>query len=152
MTPHRQLKLAVTGCFVLFACAACRRGPATTIQPAAEDHLSQVRADAIRAHVTFLADDALEGRKPGTRGYDLAAKYIRSQLMSLGADGGVTPDDYFQPVPLVRTRVAANGTRLDVKGKGASKSLAYGTDYVLLDTHRDRQGAASGRVVSLVME
>jgi hypothetical protein len=34
---------------------------------------------AFRAHVTFLADDALEGRKTATRGHEIAARYVAAQ-------------------------------------------------------------------------
>jgi hypothetical protein len=34
----------------------------------------------LREHVKFLASDSLEGRKPGTKGGNLAAKYIRDQF------------------------------------------------------------------------
>jgi len=40
-------------------------------------------ADRIRAHVTFLADDLLDGREAGTRGHDIAAGYIASQFALL---------------------------------------------------------------------
>lgn len=33
-------------------------------------------SDRLRAHVEFLADDLLEGREAGTRGYDIAARYV----------------------------------------------------------------------------
>ena len=49
----------------------------TTIVAAVEPEFS---AERLRAHVTFLADDLLEGREAGTRGYDIAAKYVASSL------------------------------------------------------------------------
>src|SRR5512137_2452268 len=39
----------------------------------------QIQPQAIRAHLEFLADDLLEGRGTGSRGYELAAHYVRSQ-------------------------------------------------------------------------
>ncbi len=51
-----------------------------------------ITPNAIRAHVNFLASDALEGREAGTRGYDLAAEYVAAQFEAAGAepagDGG----------------------------------------------------------------
>jgi hypothetical protein len=37
-------------------------------------------AERIKAHVTFLADDLLEGREAGTRGHEIAARYIATQF------------------------------------------------------------------------
>jgi len=52
-----------------------------------------IDAEHIRAHVSFLADDLLEGRGTGARGGDIAAKYIATQfaldgLKPAGDDGG----------------------------------------------------------------
>jgi hypothetical protein len=97
--------------------------------------------------VTFLADDALEGRGTGTRGHELAAKYLRSQLSLAGAEGGSGQQDFFQKVPLVRTRVDEKVTRFELRGGSDQRDLVYGADYVLLDTHAQREGGASGKVV-----
>ena len=45
-------------------------------------------ADRIKAHVTFLADDLLEGREAGTRGHEIAARYVASQFALLGLKPG----------------------------------------------------------------
>ena len=45
-------------------------------------------ADRIRSDVSFLADDLLEGRGTGTRGYDLAARYVASRYEGLGLKPG----------------------------------------------------------------
>src|SRR4051812_43997114 len=59
----------------------------------------------ISGHIRFLADDLLEGRKPGTHGADLAVKYIAAAMESMGLSPGATAQDgspsWFQPVPLV---------------------------------------------------
>lgn len=67
-----------------------------------------VSADMIRAHVEFLADDALEGRAPSTRGGDLAAKYIVAQFTRLGLEPAGDSGTYFHRVPLVRFTPAAS--------------------------------------------
>ncbi|HET9293442.1 MAG TPA: M20/M25/M40 family metallo-hydrolase [Gemmatimonadales bacterium] len=67
------------------------------------DHATQaVSAGMIRSHVEFLADDALEGRAPSTRGGDLAAKYIIAQFTRLGLEPAGDSGTYFHRVPLVR--------------------------------------------------
>lgn len=58
--------------------------------------------DAVRAHVTFLADDTLDGRMSGTKGYSIAANYVASQFMGMGAApmGDPATGSYYQQVPL----------------------------------------------------
>ena len=57
------LKRAATLCLLL--------GSAASAQPATPSF----SAARIRADVSYLSDDLLEGRNTGTRGYDLAAKF-----------------------------------------------------------------------------
>ncbi|WP_265569803.1 M28 family metallopeptidase [Sphingomicrobium nitratireducens] len=61
-------------------------------------------ADRIEADVAFLADDALEGREAGTRGYDLAALFVESRMRALGLKPSGDPGSYLQKVNFVRYR------------------------------------------------
>jgi Zn-dependent M28 family amino/carboxypeptidase len=57
--------------------------------------------ERIRADVSYLADDLLEGRNAGTRGYDIAAKFVASRFEALGLKPGAAGNSYFQAVPFV---------------------------------------------------
>lgn len=56
--------------------------------------------DRIKADVSFLADDLLEGRNTGTRGYDLAARYVANRFGWLGLQPG-NGESWYQDVPFV---------------------------------------------------
>jgi hypothetical protein len=43
---------------------------------AADKAMAAIRPEAIRADMRFLADDLLEGRGTGTRGHEVAARFI----------------------------------------------------------------------------
>lgn len=75
--------------------------PAPSVPPVPQQALAFPTADFIRAHLAFLADDALEGRAPGTRGGRLAAQYIAAQLEAAGLAPGASDGTYYQPVSLV---------------------------------------------------
>ena len=80
-----------------------------------------VSATRIRADVEFLADDLLEGRETGTRGYDLAALYVAAALKSAGYAPGADDGTYFQQVPLIEsTPVTAT---LTVTANGATSAV-----------------------------
>lgn len=70
---------------------------------------------AIKAHVTFLAADAMRGRETGSAEYDIAANYVASQFMAAGlmpgGDGTGDTRSYLQRVPLVSYR-AKEGARV----------------------------------------
>jgi Zn-dependent M28 family amino/carboxypeptidase len=67
-------------------------------------------ADAFRAHVTFLADDLLEGREAGTRGYDIAARYVATQFAALGLQPAGPNGSWYQPVQFVHYTGAGTGS------------------------------------------
>jgi len=74
-------------------------------------------SDAIRADISFLADDLLEGRDGGTRGYDIAARYVAARFTALGLEQ-VVPDSWYQPVSLAVAKLDKNNsTGLTIDGK-----------------------------------
>src|SRR5580693_604667 len=66
--------------------------------------LQRITVDGLRAHMSFLADDLLEGRGTGTRGYQLAANYVRAQFEQLGLEPAGDNGTYFQQVRLRQVR------------------------------------------------
>lgn len=77
-----------------------------------EKAIQSVNPNAIKATMSFLADDLLEGRQPGTRGFALASKYIQTELMSIGLKPGVNNKDYIQRVPLQKGIVNSKESKL----------------------------------------
>ncbi|MEK6637531.1 MAG: M28 family metallopeptidase [Pseudomonadota bacterium] len=57
-----------------------------------------ITPEAMRAHIEFLADDALEGRETGTRGHEIAANYVASRFLALGLSPA-NKEGWFQKVP-----------------------------------------------------
>jgi hypothetical protein len=89
--------------------------------------------------MSFLADDLLEGREAGTRGYDLAAKYVAAQFAAVGLAPGSSDGTYFQNVPLRKISLVAENTRLVINAPNGSKTLANG-DGVLIDPSMKQAG------------
>jgi hypothetical protein len=61
--------------------------------------LDSITPNGIRAHMEFLADDLLEGRETGTRGYQLAANYIRAQFEQMGLQPAGENGTFFSDDP-----------------------------------------------------
>lgn len=87
-------------------------------------------ADAIKAHMAFLADDLLEGREAGTRGYDIAAKYVASQYALMHVKPAGDDGSYLQQVPLTAYRAANEGGVSYTGAGGKSGALVFGEDYL----------------------
>ena len=63
-----------------------------------------IRPEEMRAHVEFLADDLLEGRDAGTRGYDIAARYVASRFDGFGLTPG-NAGGWYQMIPFQKARI-----------------------------------------------
>lgn len=99
-----------------------------------------VQPQVIRAHLEFLADDALEGRGPGTRGGELAAKYIAAQYERLGLEPAGDSGTYFHRIPVITLTPSPT---LAVAGN----PLRYRSDYVLWSMRDDSLVTTTGEMV-----
>jgi Zn-dependent M28 family amino/carboxypeptidase len=104
------------------------------VPAAARQAAASIDPEKIRAHVRFLADDLLEGRGPGTRGGDIAAKYIATQFALDGLKPAGDDGTYFQKVPLYAVHTVEDQTKFSfVPEHGDPIDLTYATDYVTKD-------------------
>jgi Zn-dependent M28 family amino/carboxypeptidase len=108
---------------MLTACSSDPRPPTPAVASA------DVAARRIEADLRFLADDLLEGREAGTRGYDLSALYVASEFRKLGLEPA-TGAGYLQSVPLLRARALREGARFAVTRDGVSTEFAFEQDFV----------------------
>ncbi len=106
--------------------------------------LPPVSAAAIEAHIRSLAHDSLEGRAPGTRGEELATRYIAAQYRTIGLEPAGPDSSYFQPVALVGMTPHPSF----VWGRaGATRALKYLDDFVAWAERPESRVAEGGDVV-----
>jgi hypothetical protein len=82
----------------------------------------------MKAHMTFLSSDLLEGRDSGSRGFDIAAEYVASQFHQLGLTPAGDKGTFFQHVPLWASRPTSKGSVV-LKGPAGDVALVFGEDY-----------------------
>jgi Zn-dependent M28 family amino/carboxypeptidase len=99
--------------------------------------------DVLRGHLEFLADDALEGRAPATRGGELAAKYLASQFRRLGLEPAGDSGSYYQRVPII----SLTGTPALAVTAPSSMPLRWKDDYVLWSTRNDSSVQVRGEAI-----
>lgn len=102
----------------------------------------------LEADVRFLADDKLEGREAGTRGYDISAMYVAEKFRSLGLEPGGGDGTYLQQVPLREDRLDPEGRASLTIGDGdAQINLIEDEDYVVFSTARFTEVAVEAPAV-----
>jgi Zn-dependent M28 family amino/carboxypeptidase len=92
---------------------------------------ASVNPENIRAQVKFISDDLLEGRYPGLRGGELAAKYIATQFALYGLKPAGDDGTYLQQINFVGMKAKPAETTFAVLGKGVSMKLKFGDDFVV---------------------
>jgi hypothetical protein len=98
--------------------------------------------ESFRSHVTFLADDRLEGRDAGTRGYDLAALYVASRFEALGLKPA-RADGWYQQVPFLEFRHSGEPASLTI----GSRRFLHGQEVTLSPSPEEARVAVEAPVV-----
>src|SRR6266478_5321669 len=78
--------------------------------------LSAIRPEAIAAHVRFLADDLLEGRRSGERGHAIAERYVAARFEALGLRPAGEREGWLQEVRLRELRADPARSSLTMAG------------------------------------
>lgn len=79
----------------------------------------------LKAHVGYLADDKLEGRRAGTNGEKLAAEYLESQFRAIGLSPKGNNGSYQQVFDITEGKVMQPGSRFVVN----RQELRAGDDF-----------------------
>ena len=117
----------------------------TPVLAAAQPTRPRITTAELDGHLRFLSSDLLEGRAPATRGGQLAAEYIASQLLAAGVEPGVN-GSYLQSVPI--DVVAADPASIVASASGRSTvALGYPDDVVIWAGSATPTSAARGELV-----
>ena len=79
------------------------------------------------AHVTFLADDNLEGRETGSEGLRKAESYIVDQFTKAGLQPAGT-DGFYQPVKFISRQIVEKDSSAMLVASGKAEPLTLGDD------------------------
>jgi hypothetical protein len=111
--------------------------------PLGAQGLDSIQPARLKADLTFLSSDALEGRLSLQRGDEVAVQWIASEF----AKAGLKPlvgDSYLQPVPLIEYQVDRQKTQLTVTARGANIHSYFAPDVTCNFPH---EGPFDGPVV-----
>jgi len=98
---------------------------------------SDIRVDDLRAHISFLASDELEGRESGREGGHKAANYVESNFRRIGLKPLANQDGAYQiDFELERQGITCK----NVVGVLAGTNPAYVDSYIAIGGHHDHAG------------
>ena len=123
--------------------AAAARGSAS----AADESGSSIRPEAIRAHMRFLSDSALEGRASDGRGYAIAAAYVAAQMEALGLEPAGGAGSFFQKVPMRKATLDESASSLVLLRDGGEERLALPDEFFAAPDRKDVKAEVEAPVV-----
>jgi Zn-dependent M28 family amino/carboxypeptidase len=102
----------------------------------AQEPAARFDATALRAHVAKLADDAMQGRGPGTAGDRMARDYIAAQLRAAGCEPAAGGGAWDQKVSILGITTAVTKP-LTARGKNGDAAFAAPDDYTAVAGNAD---------------
>src|SRR5215467_13724708 len=102
----------------LMAAATWAQGPTRSRIATGLESIDPVR---LRADLTFLASDALAGRRSLERGSEVAIEWIASEYAKTGLKP-LVGDSFLQPVPIIEYTMDREKTTLGVKWEGRTET------------------------------
>ena len=114
---------------VLFTLPTLQAQKSSSLYPPA-DLLAKIKPDAIRAQMAYLSDDLLEGRRTGTHGYMLAAKYVATQLQEMGLKPAGDSGTYFQKVRFRSITLNREKSSFTLRINGQEQALRFGDEFI----------------------
>jgi hypothetical protein len=91
---------------------------------------ASISGDSIEKHITYLANDSLNGRAVGTAGETKAAKYIAVKLKNYNLAPGAENGSFFQRVPM-HGSIPLPNSELKLLTNGQAAILDLQHDYLL---------------------
>ena len=110
--------------------AAAMADSAAGGNPTAEEAAKQITGDYMRGIVVEISDDRYEGRGPGSRGDEMARKYLVERMQELGLEPGGEDGSWEQPFDLVGVN-AAQPESWTFDGHGKSMTLKQWDQFIV---------------------
>lgn len=106
-------------------------GPAAKTDEQALPLDPRFSADRIKADVSFLADDLLEGRGLGTRGYEIAARFVGQQFAGMGLKPMGDDGSWYQRITFQKTVRTDAPSGIDLTGPSGTRRFVHGKDVLI---------------------
>lgn len=102
------------------------KAAAPAMAPAPFGNAEAITAEQLKAYLSFIAADEMEGRDTPSKGLDITAKFIATMLTRWGIQPAGDNGTYFQKMTLRRDKLEPEGTVTTINGQ----SFKFGEDFL----------------------
>lgn len=110
-------------------------------------YASYITAERLKAHLTIIASDEMEGRLTGSAGIQKAGDYLIAQYQKAGISHPPAASSYRQPVPAAYLNARRNMQLPDCNNIWAFiPGNEYPDEIIVLSAHYDHEGIVNGEI------
>jgi len=137
-------KSAIAALFAVTLLLAAQNKPTkpatSSLSPAAQEAMTSIDSEKIRATVKYLSDDYFQGRGTGQKGGDMAADWMAQQFKSYGLAPAGDDGTFFQKINFYGVTTDPKQTQFAfVPKSGTAMRLDFASDYVSTNlTHAEK--------------
>ena len=141
----QRLHVATLGLMGTLLLSACQ-----TTQPTSQNDnqvsvsvagVAEANTNQIKAHLRYLASDALEGRLPGTTGHEAASAYIAAEFAKYGLEPAGDDGTYMQRITFRNASLVQESPIMSIFYGDTNIELQYPKDFLtgksMLETRSD---------------
>jgi hypothetical protein len=115
--------------FFLLQLAGFSQEPKLT--PAMKKAMGAIDTAEYKAHIVYLADDALRGRAPGTEGYRMAVDYVVEEFKKMGVLPGGDNGSFTQKLNLRKSSLEPGSAKLMMSDNSGNTDSLLRNDLIL---------------------
>jgi hypothetical protein len=101
------------------------------ITPAMKKAMDGIDTAQYKAHIVYLADDALRGRAPGTEGYRMAVDYVVEEFKKMGVLPAGDNGSYTQKFNLRRSSIEAGSQKIIMGDNNGNTDSVFRNDVIV---------------------
>ena len=106
--------------------AQTKKSKAPVVTAPTFGNVSDITAAQMKAYLTFIAADEMEGRDTPSKGLDITAKFLAAMLERWGVQPGGDNGTYFQKIQMRRGKLEPEKTSAEINGQ----TFKYGEDFL----------------------
>ena len=112
-----------------------------------QKYVNSITANELKAHLTIVASDEMEGRETGSQGQKKAGNYLISQYEKNGVSFPKGAKDYYQPVPAAYLNKEYNENLPDSENIWAFiEGSEHPEEVIVVSAHYDHIGINKGEI------
>jgi Peptidase family M28 len=115
-------------------------------QPGSTGGINSIQSEPLKEWLTYIASDALQGRRVFTEGLGLAAAYIADHLKEWGVEPAGDEGTYFQTVRLLGVKTASRA-RVTVDVNGRTRTFKDGEGILFEKNMGSKQTVTANEIV-----